>query len=156
MKTTFCETLQDKKTFGERLRLTRTTKGYTQKTLADAIDYTRTCLALWENGHGSPNVHAITAIADVLDCSVDELFGREVKPGTVKAEKRRAFSQALRAQRKAQGWTQYELAQRVGCDESTINHWEKGRTNPSLKTVINLADLFGCSLDEILGRRVKG
>jgi transcriptional regulator with XRE-family HTH domain len=155
MITTFSETMKGKKTFGERLRLTRTKKGYTQEMLADAIGYTRVCLNLWENGHGYPNAKAVADIADVLDCSVDRLLGRQVEPGTLKPEKRRTFGEVLKEKRKARGYKQYQIAALRGCDVSTWQHWEKEHNYPSILVAIELADFFGCSLDELLGRRVK-
>lgn len=144
-----------KKTFGELLRIERITAGYTQEILADEIGYTRVCLNMWENGHGYPNVKAATDIADVLHCSVDELFGRQVEPGTVKAEKRRAFGKVLKEKRKALGLTQYKIATQLGYGDSTWTHWERGHNYPSILVALELADFFGCSLDELLGRRVK-
>ncbi len=47
----------------------------------------------------------------------------------------------LRAKRKSSGWTQAELAQKLGVSKGTIINYEKGRTIPESKTKI-LAAVF--------------
>lgn len=36
----------------------------------------------------------------------------------------------LRAERVRRGWSEWDIASRVGCDQSAVNHWERGRRNP--------------------------
>lgn len=50
------------------------------------------------------------------------------------------------------GLTQRELAERVGVEQSTISMIEKGERKPSLDLAEKLADIFGVSTDDILGR----
>ena len=56
----------------------------------------------------------------------------------------------LRIQRK---WTQKELAARLGVERSAVAKWESGKTQPQAARLVALAELFRCSVDEILGRR---
>ncbi len=48
----------------------------------------------------------------------------------------------LKEKRKSVGWTQQELAQRLGVSKGTIINYEKGKTIPESKTEI-LASVFG-------------
>ncbi len=59
----------------------------------------------------------------------------------------------LKALRKRNGFTQTELAERVGTSERSIKYFEAGLRNPSLTTLIRLAENLNCSLDEIVGRK---
>lgn len=54
--------------------------------------------------------------------------------------------QDLRAER---GWTQADVAQRVGVSRQTINAIETGKFDPSLPTAFRLARLFELRIDEI-------
>lgn len=53
---------------------------------------------------------------------------------------------ALRAER---GWSQAELAERVGVSRQTINAIENGRYDPSLPLAFALARAFGRAIEGI-------
>jgi putative transcriptional regulator len=55
----------------------------------------------------------------------------------------------LLALRNAQGWTQADLAKRVGVSRQTINSIETGRFEPSLTLALKLARLFGKPVEAI-------
>ncbi|MBU5637063.1 helix-turn-helix transcriptional regulator [Geomonas sp. Red69] len=52
---------------------------------------------------------------------------------------------------KSRGYTQEQIAEKVGLGQSYISHLMNGK-NCSLETVIKFADAFGVSLDEVVGR----
>lgn len=56
----------------------------------------------------------------------------------------------LRAWRKANGLSQAETARRIGCDGSSIRHFEGGRSVLSIELSVALARETGISLAEIL------
>ncbi len=50
------------------------------------------------------------------------------------------------------GFTQEELAHKLGISRSALSHYEKNRRTPDYETLINLADLFQVSVDYMFGR----
>ena len=54
--------------------------------------------------------------------------------------------------RKQQKWTQEELAKRLGVERSAVAKWESGKSQPQAARLVALAEIFGCTVDEILGR----
>jgi putative transcriptional regulator len=54
--------------------------------------------------------------------------------------------EALRAQK---GWTQQELADRVGVSRQTIISLERGRYNPSIQLAFRLARQFEVTIEDI-------
>ena len=50
------------------------------------------------------------------------------------------------------GLTQKQLAEKIGVKNYIIGNWEQGRTEPSVKDLIDLANIFECSIDYLLGR----
>ncbi len=63
------------------------------------------------------------------------------------------ISSGLKEQRKLRGITQVELAKETGIPQSTISAWEKGINIPNIADCIKLADFYGISLDELVGRK---
>lgn len=60
-----------------------------------------------------------------------------------------------RARQKA-NLTQAALSQIIHVSQGSISQWETGATSPDIKTMIALADLYGISMDELIGRTVPG
>ena len=55
----------------------------------------------------------------------------------------------IRQLRQERGWSQMDLAVRVGVDRSNVTRWENGAKNPSPGNRQRLADLFGVSVEAI-------
>ena len=53
--------------------------------------------------------------------------------------------------RKEKGMTQAELSTALGKKQSTARMWEIGRSNPEYSALIDMAKLFGCTTDYMLG-----
>lgn len=50
------------------------------------------------------------------------------------------------------GLSQSELADRLGVSRLTVTRWETGAVLPPTDSLLALSDLFGCSIDYLLGR----
>ena len=68
----------------------------------------------------------------------------------------KTFGQILREKRNAKGWTIEELAEKIGSFRNTVNNWELGHSIPNIYSCIDIADVFECTLDELVGRNIKG
>ena len=51
--------------------------------------------------------------------------------------------------------TQKDMAEILNISKPTYNHYESGRYEPSLETMIKLADYFNCSVDYLLGHQIN-
>ena len=60
------------------------------------------------------------------------------------------FSSNLQILRKRCGMTQEKLADRLGVSRQAISKWESGETVPEISTLLQLAQLFSCTLDDLL------
>lgn len=58
----------------------------------------------------------------------------------------------LRKWRESKHFSQKEVAISLGVAPPQISKWEAGVTEPSLENLIKLSDLYGITLDEIVGR----
>lgn len=63
-----------------------------------------------------------------------------------------SLSRNIRMNRLSLQMSQETLAKRIGVSRMTVSSWEVGATEPSVTTCVHLADLFGVSLDELVGR----
>lgn len=61
-----------------------------------------------------------------------------------------AVGQAFARIRREKGMTQSEVAARAGLQQAFISRFENGRTNPTLKTMSDIAAVFGCRPEVIL------
>lgn len=61
------------------------------------------------------------------------------------------FKDNLRKRRRAANMSQKELGDKLNVVQGTIASWEKGRNEPSIAMLIQLADIFDCTLDELVG-----
>lgn len=48
---------------------------------------------------------------------------------------------------------QRELAERIGTTQRTISYWENGQTQPDLSALVDLAQVFDVSVDDLLGTK---
>ena len=61
------------------------------------------------------------------------------------------IAEKIRDLRLARGWTQAELARRMGVTRNGINSWEQGLSMPSPASLVDLSKIFSVSTDYLLG-----
>jgi transcriptional regulator with XRE-family HTH domain len=96
-----------------RLRAARAATGWSQARLAAALGVSQSTVANWEAGRGLTLENARRTYRLL----------RETKPSP------RLEPHQLQELRALRGWSQAELAQRVGVSVATIKRWEAGRTD---------------------------
>ena len=60
------------------------------------------------------------------------------------------FKENLNTYRKQNNMTQKELAEKLEVTVNNIGHWEKGRTEPNLDTLVKMTQIFNITLDELI------
>ena len=60
-----------------RLRELREAKVLSQRKVADGIGVTPATVALWELGMRNLSMRNLIALANLLDCTIDQLLGRD-------------------------------------------------------------------------------
>lgn len=59
------------------------------------------------------------------------------------------YGQKLRELRKIEGWTQEEVAKKLGVSKQTYSHYENETRRPSLDTIQELASVYQVNIDDI-------
>lgn len=137
-----------------RLREERLKRNWSQAYVAEKIGANSKTVGRWEGGVAYPSPHFHQKLAELFGMSLAELG--LVRGSVDKDEKREEVEEhkevpldRLRVEREARGWTQEEVAEKIGTTSFTINRWESGIAYPSHHFRQKLADLFGKSWEEL-------
>lgn len=63
----------------------------------------------------------------------------------------REFGRRLRILREDAGLRQYQLAMKINASPASVSTWECNKCEPSMETLVEIAQLFGVSTDYLLG-----
>lgn len=77
-----------------------------------------------------------------MDIPLKFLSGQDIPMG---------YLDRLAALRKAKGFTQATLAERIGVEQPTIQRWEKGKREPNLGQLVELANVLGVEPGSLIG-----
>jgi len=61
------------------------------------------------------------------------------------------FKHRIKELRKKEGWTQVEMAKRLGVTDALVSQWESGKRMPSFEMIEALGDLFHTDLNYMIG-----
>lgn len=67
----------------------------------------------------------------------------------------KTIGERIKYHRKRLGMTQEQLAERMGVSAQAVSKWENNLSCPDISVLPELADIFGISVDELLGRSVS-
>lgn len=60
------------------------------------------------------------------------------------------FGKRLKEEREKRGWSQIDLAEKIHVSRQSVSKWETGKNYPNIEVIIDLSDLFGITVDELL------
>ncbi len=63
------------------------------------------------------------------------------------------FNESLKYQREACDYTQKQVAELLAIAPRSYQRYESGEREPNIETLIQIANLFKISLDELVGRK---
>ena len=148
--------------FHEKLKILRKKKGLTQQEVAEFLEMTQPVYQKWESGNRKPSYENLSMLACIFDVSFDYLLGdyleiskeRYLKLKKQKEEeKKNLFSVRLKELRLQHGFSQEELAEKIGIKQNSYSDWEHGKSKPNYEKLEKIADFFGVSLDWLFGRK---
>jgi transcriptional regulator with XRE-family HTH domain len=147
--------------FAEKLRHIRQTRKITQVHLAKQLGLaSHAHVANLEAGRDVPSLELVLRISEVLGISIDYLLRDTLPTASVSDAHMRistdrtapSFGARLRALRRQHNLSQRELAGRLGlASRAYIGALESGGKLPSLDLLVQLADFFGVTADELIG-----
>ena len=63
------------------------------------------------------------------------------------------FQQRLKQERKTLGLTQRDFAEKLGITQPSYIRYENGSSQPTLETLVRIAEILDVSVDYLLGRK---
>lgn len=143
--------------FHEKLKVLRKKQGLTQKSLSSMLNISQGAYANWEQGMREPNFEKLSMLACIFDVSIDYLLSENLEISKesylkLKEEKKNLFSVRLKELRLQHGFSQEELAEKIGIKQNSYSDWENGKCKPNYEKLEKIADFFGVSLDWLFGR----
>jgi len=63
---------------------------------------------------------------------------------------KKTYAENYKHYRTRAGLTNPKIAKALNFDRSTVTKWERGVSCPSAKTLVNVADLLGCTAEQLL------
>lgn len=64
----------------------------------------------------------------------------------------KTFGEIIREKRKAMRLSQYALAKKLCTTQQTVCYWETDKSYPTALMLVDIADVFDCSIDDLFGR----
>ena len=138
--------------FSERLSGLIFEHNLNRKTLAKNTGISATCITHYLQDKRFPTIKSLICIADYFNCSTDFLLGREEQNTTLIFKQCPPFSEQIAIIAKHFCKSYYAFYRELNIPESTLFEWKNGSSQPTLESILKIADHFDCRVDFILGR----
>lgn len=109
-------------------------------------------------GTSLPRYDALARIADYFEVSADYLLGREnetsycYKTNCEIEQIPTLFISRLKDFMKRNGLSQGKLAKNLNMQQASVSKWIRGKTMPETFVLMDLAKIFDCKVDYLIGR----
>ena len=70
--------------------------------------------------------------------------------GNIMEEVKDIVAKNIHELRKKNNMTQLELAEKLNYSDKTVSKWEKGENSPDITVLVEIANIFGVSLDYLV------
>ena len=101
----------------------------------------------WERGIAEPDISVLGAIATALGVSVEAVLGVTEQDGQLFTGNFDAvqMGKLIANLRKRFGYSQQDLAQKIGVSSDIVSKWERGVTSPDWQFLVQLSAIFEVS-----------
>lgn len=137
--------------FGERL--TELLFGKDLDETAKMLGVSLSALYKWRNGKREVTLNNLVKLADCFEVSIEYLIGGSEDGRRFVPKNCPDFGKRLREVMKEKGVTTYLLRKNHRYGTRHFGKWKKGAM-PYLSTVIDLANILGCTVDYLVGREL--
>lgn len=140
------------KSMGDKILFLRKQAGLTQKQVSEAIGMKENAYRHYEKDRVYPSIQHMQRLCDLLQTSAEYLTGGEDTGKQYKKGTWEPFHERLRKIRLAANMRQNQVAAALGIHRESYTRYENGTYEPRMVNLYQLRELFGVSMDELLGR----
>ena len=118
--------------------------------LANKIGVTASTVNTWKNNVHGIQLSNLVKLCELFNVSLDYLVGitdNNIKPSKIELHN---FGNQIRTFMKSKNVSTYRLRKETQFTSRNFSDWDKG-ADPKLSTLIDLANYFNCTLDELVG-----
>ncbi len=140
--------------YAQRLKYHRKLKAWSQKRLASEVGTTPRSIVRWERGVTLPELHFQQHLCELFGKDPEELGFIQAPVELIDIPRLPLHSDRipnvlLIRQRRVRGWTQRDVAEKMGTYPVNISRWERGETIPDQAYQQKLCELFRCGHKEL-------
>ena len=136
--------------FGESLSGLMLERNVNSKTLAGGLGVTHQSVNNWKANRTDLSLSYLIKLCNYFECSLEYLVGKTDVNTKPQKQTIGNFGQQVRKLMKSKGISSYTLRNETRFAGGFFYDWDKG-SDPKLSTLIDLANYFKCSLDELVG-----
>ena len=138
--------------FSERLADLIFEAGTNATTLNVELGHGNATISRYLTGQCLPTVAAAVQLADYFHCTVDYLLGLVEENNAHTFKPCPPFGQSLAFLCNYYQISRYRLQKMTNIPESVMRYWVQNKTQPSLVSVVRIAEALHCAVDFVLGR----
>ena len=136
------------------LRRLRKLNGWSQSDVAEKVGTTFENVSRWERGKTLPSFYYQQRLCVVFSKDPEELGFVQNQMELTAADQllktnQKAPNKLLSRQRRLHGWTQGDVAERIGTYSMNVSRWERGETTPDSVFQQKLSKLFQKSYEDL-------
>lgn len=126
--------------------------GYNETSLADISGIYKSHISEYLSGKHLPVYSHFIKLLYTFNCSADYLLGlKDIHPEEP-LHPALPFGERLRFILKSRNLSQKKLCEQLKLSTGALYKWLSGKNNPSVESLIRLAEFFDCSVDYLIGR----
>ncbi len=142
-------------TLGNRILKKRKENMFTQKQVAQILGVGGNGYVHYEKDRRRPTVEKLNKLAILFHTSAHYLITGIETGKNYDEENITPFSERIKELRRKKCMTQKQAAAELGIRYTAYQAYEYGKSEPNLEHLLQLADLFDVTLDELLGRNER-
>lgn len=123
----------------------------TNEALASAMNINPETLRSWRNEKHCIRLSSLIQVTDFFHCSVEYLIRRTDTILNYSPQPCPPFYKQLRKLMKESNFSRSKLIKKANIYDSYFTNWKKG-ADPTLITLVRLADALDCTVDQLIGR----